>query len=496
MIPVLIVDDEAPIRQALADMLSRHYPGCFDIAQAENGKRALEQAANRPVSLMLADIKMPTLSGLDMLTQLKEIGFPGEVIFISGFDDYELVRQAMKLGATDYLLKPIVEADFYAQLDQFLLREKRRAPRPESGVTPRQLAYRQQYLLEQLMRGELPAQLLQENRLDAQQPCIACVVDAPAGTPCEAALESWKARLAGLTEQGCVLLQGEWQKQPVLLFCFQKRASERAFAEVQWPDAQTRLMCSPPLPLQRAREGWDACQRLILDAFYNLRPQDGPERYPYGDLISRMTQAMCALSADEFSETLSLLAARACAQRPPREALRQLMSAMIFSVMQRNSAYIRPIAEHELTDDDALHCIQSAPSMAALCAGLTRIVRLLMAEAEQAGGTQRYGELAKEYVRAHFREELPLAEVAEHLGIHPNYFSSLFKKQEGISYSRYVRRVRIAEACGLMRGTNRKLYEIADSVGYHDPVQFNRAFREEMGCSPSEYQKGGGRSAP
>ena len=75
------------------------------------------------------------------------------------------------------------------------------------------------------------------------------------------------------------------------------------------------------------------------------------------------------------------------------------------------------------------------------------------------------------------------------LGIHPNYFSTLFKKQCGISYSHYLRRIRIEEACRQMRTTGRKIYEIAQDVGYHEPVQFNRAFREEMGSSPSAYKR-------
>ncbi|MEG2703363.1 MAG: AraC family transcriptional regulator [Clostridia bacterium] len=89
----------------------------------------------------------------------------------------------------------------------------------------------------------------------------------------------------------------------------------------------------------------------------------------------------------------------------------------------------------------------------------------------------------------HYREELSLAAVANHIGIHPNYFSNLFTKQCGVSYSHYLRGVRIEAACLRMRESDCKLYEIAEEVGYHDQVQFNRAFREEKGCAPSAYQK-------
>ena len=131
MISILIVDDEPLIRETLAGMLEKRYHGRFHVTLAGDGRQALEYASMLPVRLILADIKMPVLSGLEMLDQLRGLRRDCEVIFISGYDDYAFVRQAMKLGAADYLLKPIVEEELTGQIDSFLKREEvRRAEQP------------------------------------------------------------------------------------------------------------------------------------------------------------------------------------------------------------------------------------------------------------------------------------------------------------------------------------------------------------------------------
>ena len=197
MIPVLIVDDEAAIRESIASMLLTRYPATFAIEQAENGQRAVEFACSQPVSLILADIKMPVLTGLEMLERLAEVGYEGEVIVVSGFDDYALVRRAMKLGASDYLLKPIVADDFYLQIDGFLMRYRNRMPaaRPAAVSSPQQRSYRQQYALEHLLRdsGRALENLMVDCHLNAGHRLVVCAL-ATGSAPHNALLrQAWQA---------------------------------------------------------------------------------------------------------------------------------------------------------------------------------------------------------------------------------------------------------------------------------------------------------------
>lgn len=97
MIPLLIVDDESIIRETIAAMVRRKYPEQFHIFLASNGREALSLVTSESVELVLADIKMPVMDGLQLLHCLHEQQLQCDVIFISGFDDYSFVREAMEV---------------------------------------------------------------------------------------------------------------------------------------------------------------------------------------------------------------------------------------------------------------------------------------------------------------------------------------------------------------------------------------------------------------
>lgn len=501
MIPVLIVDDEAAIRESIASMLLTRYPATFAIEQAENGQRAVEFACSQPVSLILADIKMPVLTGLEMLERLAEVGYEGEVIVVSGFDDYALVRRAMKLGASDYLLKPIVADDFYLQIDGFLMRYRNRMPaaRPAAVSSPQQRSYRQQYALEHLLRdsGRALENLMVDCHLNAGHRLVVCAL-ATGSAPQNALLRQawqaeWEEATAELLKDGCVLIQGEWQHMMLTLFFYLTPEQLEAFRTARRMQSRrcAGLVFSRPVAIDEAAQALEECRQLLTRRFYDLEGEDGPEQFPYAPLFSQMTDAMCRLDAGAFDAAFSLLMRRVCAQLPPPEQLRQLLCAMIYAVLQRNSAFIRVVGRMELTQDDAVRCIQGAASARDLSRELTRIVHLQIEKvtAQSASRDELHIERAKQFIYQHHAQDLTLAAVAEHLALNPNYVSTLFTKACGIPYSHYLRRVRIEEACRLIRETNEKLYAIGERVGYHDPAQFNRAFREEMHCSPREYKK-------
>jgi len=95
---------------------------------------------------------------------------------------------------------------------------------------------------------------------------------------------------------------------------------------------------------------------------------------------------------------------------------------------------------------------------------------------------------ALEYIRKNLGGDLSVEEVAEHIQKTPNYFSHLFKKEVGISFSEYLNRSRIDEAKKLMKTTNLLAYEISEKIGYRDYRYFVEVFKKLEGCPPSEYR--------
>ena len=102
---LLIVDDEAPARQRLRRMLAERCPGCEVLGEAASGEEALAACRGAPVDLVLMDIRMPGIGGLEAAAQLAELATPPAVIFVTAYEEHALA--AFESQAVDYLLKPI-----------------------------------------------------------------------------------------------------------------------------------------------------------------------------------------------------------------------------------------------------------------------------------------------------------------------------------------------------------------------------------------------------
>lgn len=102
---------------------------------------------------------------------------------------------------------------------------------------------------------------------------------------------------------------------------------------------------------------------------------------------------------------------------------------------------------------------------------------------------------ALRYIRLHFREDISLGQVADYVGLNASYFSTLFKQETGINFSRYLTEKRIEEACRLLRETNMSLVAIASELGFDNQSYFSRIFKRQMGISPRMYRQGGGKES-
>ena len=100
-------------------------------------------------------------------------------------------------------------------------------------------------------------------------------------------------------------------------------------------------------------------------------------------------------------------------------------------------------------------------------------------------------ERAKDYIAGHYREEsLSVEALCSHIHLSPTYFSTLFKREVGLSFTAYVTQVRMEEAARLLRETDEKTYRIAEATGYSDPNYFSYVFKRHYGLSPSKFRAG------
>lgn len=132
MIKVIVVDDERFVRMGIVGETDWETLGCEVVGEAENGLEALDLVHEKDPDLMICDIRMPKMNGLEMLKKLREEGNPIQVIFLTAYSEFSYAREALKLYAFDYLLKPFEDGE----LEDAILRAKERIETERAARRP------------------------------------------------------------------------------------------------------------------------------------------------------------------------------------------------------------------------------------------------------------------------------------------------------------------------------------------------------------------------
>lgn len=506
MINLLIVDDDLNIRMAIEKMLLDQYKDTFKIYQAENGERAIETAFSIKIEIIITDIKMPVCNGLSMIETLNSEGYTCHFIVISGFDDYAFVREAMKLGACDYLLKPIESNEFYKLMESCLLQLKTSTvvtDETNTIVSLEKNLYKNQYTLTNLLntdKKEEALSILTDYHIGSSTLCTIAVMDIFQNSLQKSALKkAWTFEILELLEKELEpdyeMIQGEHNNLWIILLFHSKAYDTANFVRMikEFQHKKVKVGISSPISLDEIKNSLETCIKDLELFFYDMMETSvfQGENFPFPSLLASLSEYASNLEFEEFSQSLRDWFYFICQVTPPVQDAKQELITLIYGVMQKNNKYIRVIGNHKFSENDLIETIQQAFSASFLHKEMIRIMNIYMLEVKSniSQNDDLYIQKAKKYIHSNYSKDITLTAISEHLSIHPNYFSSLFRQKTGISYTHYLRKVRIEEACKRIRDTNDKFYEIAESVGFHDTIQFNRAFKQETGESPGNYKK-------
>ncbi|MCK7607551.1 response regulator transcription factor [Geobacillus stearothermophilus] len=506
---VAIVDDEALERRALCKMISDHLPDIEVVAEGANGREAVEIAKRYRPDIMLIDIKMPGLDGLQAIEAIRQDGLDLEFIIVSAFDLFDYAKQAMRFGVKEYLLKPSRKEEVISALERVSQEVAAKRRHEESS---RQLE-EQIRRLQTLVESEWLSVLMTED-VSADE------------------WERWKELLPFSIASGMFLViqfpdagvADEWKSW------LDKQLSGKAPTRYWIGRMVNRRL--PVLFFRSPNDGEPAwkpvIQALALDLARQFSARYGAALYiGLGSPFSRLDQLRSsyyeALSAahyyaDRQKAQVGFLPAEATRAGGEAERDKQLFEALrlgdieqarmicLTYIEELASSHSLPAAGRKAEETfvwlgrllselgiryERLASFASCRSAAELKRAALDELDRIAADLEVWRQQQAHGKLgkAKDYIDRHYAEPLTLEEVAEQAGMSPYYFSKLFKEQFGITFIDYVTNVRIERAKEALAETDQSLKEICFSVGYNDPNYFSRVFKKQTGLSPSEYRK-------
>jgi two-component system response regulator YesN len=521
---VLLADDEEEIRQGISRKIDWSGLG-FELAgQAENGAEALELAEQLRPDVVLTDIKMPFMDGLELCRRLKQQLPAAKLVVFSGFDDFEYARQAIGMNVSEYILKPInapelsgVLARLREQLDERRLElrdlELLRRRYEESLPVLRELFYAR------LLAGQLSPEQVQERaalyEIDLSPGTWAAAliyVDGGGRTAKSGellrlsvqtffeknfALQGCEVRTVLYNDTGAILahLTGPEQIYPLTRELERLCAMAESYLEVL-PTVGVGRPCNGPEELRASVEG----ARSALD----YRMLTGGETVLYiGDLEPDQARW---LSFEEEDQRRLAAAVKLGAPGQAEEIIRELMERLRSSrsspaqchlfcmeivtslIKLARTAGAEEIFAAGAADLTAITSLRSLEEMGRWLTGYCQSLQETLGH-QRTDSAWRTVEKAKDYIARHYADsEMSVEALCAHLYLSPTYFSTLFKRETGMSFTGYVTEVRMNTAADLLRSTEEKTYLIAQRVGYSDPNYFSYVFKRRFGVSPTKYR--------
>ncbi|RUT35590.1 response regulator [Paenibacillus zeisoli] len=492
MLRIVIVDDEVLIREGLARMIQKESPEFQITASCSDGQQVLDDIDLSEIDVIITDIRMPQIGGLELIRELKEQRPQIRSILMSGFTEFNYAREAIKYSAVEYLLKPINKDQLFELL--YRLNEEKESARL------REERQRTGLLLSILLSKVSSPYLLPE--LVMPRPCFTLIA---------IKMSRLGDLQVELTNVPVLLDRLELQERLLILVCYSER---------ELTDHELRNICSsisvptrPTLHMGISRSYTDltdfypayleakkACDRGIYSESYlhisNIRDLD----LPTSNVLERLN-----LSRTELIHELQIL------------NLENIMRWIKEGLMSLKSEYAEPeayLGYAQLIREISAHELQEFNFIYRSYAELEKILMACMTytELEQQFinafhsmfteiRTRRMCmganavETVKQWISANYQHQAELNELAQMVYLTPSYLSKLFKQETGLTLTDYMIEVRINKAKQLLRSEpGRKIHSIGAEVGYADPAYFNKLFKRIVGVTPNTYKQISGQS--
>ncbi len=501
MYKVLLVDDEEMVTQGLKRFVPWEEEGYTVAGTATSVARALVFLESESVDLVITDIQMPVQNGLDLIRILKEKYPHIKAVILSGYSEFSYAQQALRLGAVDYLTKPINFGTMRSVLQK--VRETLDEEKCQIG-DDRMREVLVHTLIMNFANGYPYDEARAATCLNTGCPITVVRVSSREKEPLpESLVERFKAQFSPCQ----VVFQGGEEILAVLegVQCLAE-LSKKLTEFVEQLD-YTVPLC---MGVSEQQPGYAALRVAALQAAKAMRYQNA--RSGTGVMLYEQVRKMFVSSEENSDEVIRELVELLAAPEKREQLIPEFSSAL--ASMETKVGFTMEKAQHFCIEflveldasverlaipDYARHVqlsevlmeVLAAKNMPEISGGVTRYLQQLIAKILQMDEAKMAGELIdriKDYIQEHYAENLTLAVLSEVFFVSPVYLSRLFKRKTGTNFVEYLTDLRMEKAKSFLQDPSLKVYHVAEMVGYENPRYFARLFKEATGYVPQEYR--------
>ena len=508
MYRILIVDDEKIERKGVSFLIRQMDVEC-EITESLNGQAALEWLEANEADILITDVKMPHMDGIELIKQIKErnINPLMKIVIVSGYSDFEYAKLAVKLGVSDYLLKPVDPKEFEPTMKKLM--DSIETKKIEQVFMEQSISYMKQHYLYSLING-LSLEKMTPSQLDAldikeyKRLMLLEFESTFFGKSDTDLAENLKKCLEELDNQYNYLNLNP--EQGVLLFSVDNNN------EKYWKDIadtvsdmikkiykkNVYIALSKTIENhEKIAEAFEDAENLMQNRFY----QSATRVYlPYTNgesqlhvqmdddtLMKQMKQDIKMKNAVALREHFEQL----CVRYGNKTDFSQVYIKFIFSNLLKDFYDILPDVNELELNNEIERLYRSTDFQTVIDIININIERIENTFSKNPKAIHREIEEVKQYIYDHYDEEIGVEYLADMVYMAPSYLSCIFKKETGQNLSKFIKSYRMEQAREMLTTTQKKIVTISNEVGYPNVSYFCQSFREYFGISPQKFRSQG-----
>ncbi len=500
MYKVLIVEDNDIIREDIKHLIDWNKQGYKLVTEAKNGEEGLAMFHRHNPDIVIADIKMPVMSGLEMIDRIRKTGSRAKFILLTAYEEFEYAKKALYLDVHSYVLKHEVD-------DEILLIELEKQKAALNKERNMGKIAKSASLKEYLTKGDIVSQE-EESFFKWQGRSIIIVVELggiPKGgsaaykrlkVTTEDILSGYEFEYVDIGAQEHVI----FLKVPESLSEARSREFVRIFVKKQQAvflkvlEIHTAVGIGPYIfNPNKILDGYKLVKKILRQkVFYKgdcmLDIQDIPLKHERGEevreLMKAIKQNISNLNRDILHKQFSLLFTELLVQIKSTELLDECVRELIYALANINN-------------QNNLESLHDRLDNIVICSRTGNVYQLVELYNEavdklEAALMPQYSKKIRDiikYIQENYREEVNLSDLSRKLDISVIYISQLFKKEVGMNFSSYLTKVRMDKAVELLETGKYKVYEVSEMVGYQTIQYFSKMFKKETGKMPSDFNR-------
>lgn len=514
MIKVMVVDDESNIRNGIVQLIDWRELGCEVVMDCSDGAVALQFLQEHPIDIVVTDIKMPSIDGIELSKRIHKEFKDTKVIILTAYSNFAFAQQAIKYNVVDFIIKNEFIDELPIAIEktvQLIMKEQDKYNQKDTATD--EDIYLTQMFHKLISSGDVSNIDIEYYRLNQYKYCLcACEIDYYDKDKDKSELTKMLKNILNIALKDCYFSMVPLSETHMIIIICVDKASRinlndiikffndiiimvEEFMRIDIRFGLSQLILRP----LDIKQGYDQAKASLskiiikgseLQVYNVLKNEDGQEfAFDIDQYIGKIVELTFEGESGQASNQLHKLYDKLVSSNCSFEQCKMYMLVICSSIIRKAVRY-HTDQDFNAIEKEVYELIQNARTMFSLVAiGDNTIDRLRNACKDKKDLKNELVKKADECIRNHYKEELTLQYISQELYLNSSYLSRAYKKWTGNTITEAINMYRISKAKSLLITSTLKIYEVAMTVGFQDPAYFTNVFLKYVGQNPTEYRQ-------